>query len=232
MRKTVLGGAIFAALFAASGATAETSVSAPAPMTKSRSNFFNSNQNRSDVTTHVERLFKGLDVNHDGFVSKAEIASLQSQFDARMSASAPKRIARMFDRMDVDHDGKITQAELSAKQAAKLAAKGKPAKGRNTRSSLLVRADSNRDGTVTRSEFDAAVAGGKIKVRHANMRGSAIVRLFDGADSNRDGRLSLDEAQQAALQHFDAGDLNRDGVLTPDERRQAARAALSKRRAG
>jgi streptogramin lyase len=63
------------------------------------------------------------------------------------------------------------------------------------------------------------------------MRGSAIVRLFDLADVNKDGRVSLEEAQQAALQHFDAADLNHDGVLTPDERRQASRTARAKHRA-
>jgi hypothetical protein len=63
------------------------------------------------------------------------------------------------------------------------------------------------------------------------MRGSAIVRLFDIADSDKDGRVSLAEAQQAALQQFDAADLNHDGVLTPDERRQASKADRAKRRA-
>jgi hypothetical protein len=119
--------------------------------------------------------------------------------------------------------------EIDAARAARLAAKGKTVKAGRGRSSLFARADANKDGIITRAEFDAAAASGKIKVRHANMRGSAIVRMFDAADTNKDGRLSLEEAQQAALRQFDAADLNRDGVLTPSERRQASKANRAKR---
>ena len=77
---------------------------------------------------------------------------------------------------------------------------------------------------------EPAVANGKIKSRHGKMRGSSLVRLFDSADANKDGKLSLDEAQKAALQQFDSADLNHDGVLSPEERRQASRGGHSKRR--
>ena len=42
--------------------------------------------------------------------------------------------------------------------------------------------------------------------------------MFDMADGNRDGRVTLQEAQAAALRHFDMADVNRDGQITPDER--------------
>jgi hypothetical protein len=42
--------------------------------------------------------------------------------------------------------------------------------------------------------------------------------LFEMADANHDGRVSLAEAQAAALAHFDKADLNHDGKITPDER--------------
>jgi hypothetical protein len=57
-------------------------------------------------------------------------------------------------------------------------------------------------------------------------------RMFDTADANKDGRISLDEAQQLALQHFDADDLNHDGILTPDERREARKLTRGKHRRG
>ena len=100
---------------------------------------------------------------------------------------------------------------------------------RETPAEFLQRYDANKDGVVTRAEFDAATADGKIKLRHANMRGSAIVRMFDAADTNKDGRVSLEEAQQAALRQFDAADADHNGVLTPDERRQAAKATRKAR---
>ncbi len=45
-------------------------------------------------------------------------------------------------------------------------------------------------------------------------------RMFEMADTNHDGRVSLAEAQAAALAHFDKADLNHDGKITPDERQQ------------
>jgi hypothetical protein len=45
--------------------------------------------------------------------------------------------------------------------------------------------------------------------------------MFEMADANKDGRVTLQEAQAAALRHFDMADANRDGQVTPDERRQA-----------
>jgi Ca2+-binding EF-hand superfamily protein len=44
--------------------------------------------------------------------------------------------------------------------------------------------------------------------------------MFEMADANRDGRVSLQEAQAAALQHFDMVDTNRDGRISPEERMQ------------
>jgi len=233
MKMFMPGGIAFAALFSAVPAFAQqvSPASLGTPLPHARQSFFNSNQNRSDVGAHVERMFKQLDLNHDGVLTKDEIATSQAQFEDRMAKSAPKRTAKMFDRLDTNHDGQITKADVDAARAARLARKGKPSAGRRSGSSApFAQADANRDGIVTRAEFEAATANGKIKVRHANMRGSAIVRLFDLADTNKDGRVSLDEAKQAALQHFDVADLNHDGVLTPDERRQASRSSRAKRR--
>lgn len=230
MKAFVFGGTLVAALFTTAPAIAQAaspaSLTTPAP--HARRSFFTSNQNRSDVAAHFERLFKKLDLNHDGFITRDEVASSQSQFADRIAKSAPKRAARMFDRLDTNHDGQITESEA---QAARTSANGKQRKSSRRASSLFAKADANKDGIVTRAEFDSATANGKIKLRRANMRGSAIVRLFDIADSDKDGRVSLAEAQQAALQQFDAADLNHDGVLTPDERRQASKADRAKRRA-
>jgi Ca2+-binding EF-hand superfamily protein len=44
--------------------------------------------------------------------------------------------------------------------------------------------------------------------------------MFTMADTNHDGRVTLAEAQAAALQHFDMVDTNHDGQISPDERMQ------------
>ena len=46
------------------------------------------------------------------------------------------------------------------------------------------------------------------------------LHMFEMADANKDGRVTLQEAQTAALQHFDMVDTNRDGQITPEERMQ------------
>lgn len=222
MKGFLIGGIAIAALSTAAAVSAQSTPS-PSIQSHARASFFTSNQNRSDVPTHIDRLFKGLDLNHDGFVTRDEIKILQTQFDDRVARGSAKRSERMFGRLDANHDGRITQSDIDSVRAARAASNGEaPKPGRG--SSLLLRADANKDGAVTRAEYDAAITSGKIKLRHANMRGSSIVRMFEAADTNKDGRLSLEEADQASLRQFDTADVNRDGVLTPEERRQANKA--------
>jgi Ca2+-binding EF-hand superfamily protein len=229
MKEFVSGGALVAALFTAAAAIAQTAATPTSlPRTAhARRSFFTSDQPRADVPTRIAKMFNQLDLNRDGFITADELATSRAKFDERQAASAPKRAEKAFDRLDTNHDGQITQAELAARSTARKSSTGKH---RAAGSSLLARADSNKDGMVTRAEYEAAAASGKIKSRHANMRGSALARLFDSADANKDGKLSLDEAQKAALQQFDSADVNHDGVLSPEERRQASKSAHSKRR--
>jgi hypothetical protein len=42
-------------------------------------------------------------------------------------------------------------------------------------------------------------------------------RMFEMADGNKDGRVSLQEAQDAAVLHFDMADTNHDGWLSRGE---------------
>lgn len=236
MKKFVPGGIVLAALCTSVPAIAQNAppASPVSPAAHAHRSFFTSNESRADASAHVQKMFAALDLNRDGFVTRDELAASQSQFDAKMTKSAPKRAARLFARLDSNHDGQVTLAEIEAAHSARLAARGENAKpGRRKPSSSLLRlADANKDGVLTRAEFDSAVASGKLKPHHSRMRGSQLARLFDSADANHDGRLSLEEARQATLQRFDAADVNRDGVLTPDERRQASRAERARRRAG
>lgn len=227
MKTIVFGGAALAALSAGTAGLAGTAAKPP----RARANYFATNELRTDVPRHVEKMFARLDVSHDGFISKDEVTAAQAQFEARAAKSAPKRASRLFDRLDSNHDGQITLAEVEAARAARNARRQAPVKAsrRSGSSPLFARADANKDGILTRAEFDAAVASGKVKPRHPNMRGAAIARLFDSADADNDARVSLAEAQRVALQHFDAADLDHDGTLTPQERRQSQSSARAKR---
>jgi hypothetical protein len=101
------------------------------------------------------------------------------------------------------------------------------------RENAFERLDSNRDGAISRAEWDAtsALREQRMAARDGHGRrdgrkhggagmGALGGHMFEMADGNRDGRVTLQEAQAAALRHFDMADVNRDGQITPDERKQ------------
>ena len=166
---------------------------------------------RDDVVKHVARLFARLDTNRDGFVTREEVNALHQRFEGAMgeAGGVRKRLAdrgvsmgdrnAMFDRLDTNHDGTISRQEFMSAQP-------------QTRERRVMIMREGRQG--------AAGERGKMRMHGMGMGGFGG-RLFEMADTNRDGRVSLQEAQAAALAHFDRADLNHDGRITPEERRQA-----------
>lgn len=90
---------------------------------------------------------------------------------------------------------------------------------------MFARLDTNHDGAIVKEEVEAARAqfagAPRGPDKGKGMHGGFVGRIIDMADTNKDGRVTLAEAQQAALQHFDRADLNHDGILTPEERSQS-----------
>ncbi|MFL6746225.1 MAG: calcium-binding protein [Sphingomicrobium sp.] len=189
-------------------------------------------QTRADLQARIARLFARLDVNRDGFVTQAEAQSRAVGGKNRDAQRAERRApGAMFDRLDTNKDGQITQAEADAVRAARQArAEARRARAQAAGGGLFARVDANHDGVITRSEFDAAPRGRGAGMRRAGMMRGLGARMFGMADLDKDGRVSLAEAQQAALQRFDRSDLNHDGQLTPEERRQAREQFRSQRR--
>ena len=69
----------------------------------------------------------------------------------------------------------------------------------------------------------------KMRMHGGRGMGAFGGHLFDMADANKDGRVSLAEAQAAALAHFDKADVNHDGKITPDERQQMRKMRIERR---
>lgn len=164
---------------------------------------------RDEVVRHVREMFARLDANKDGYVTREEMQAFHRRF-ADMGGGIHGRVeehgaimadrARMFDRMDTNHDGVISRQEFMAARP------------------LM------RERRVMMMREDAAMP----RVDRMPMRGMGMHRmgvfggrLFEMADANHDGRVSLQEAEAAALAHFDRMDLNHDGKVTPEERRKA-----------
>jgi hypothetical protein len=87
-------------------------------------------------------------------------------------------------------------------------------------------ADRNGDGMR-----DHRRMAGLMRGMHPGMGGFGG-RMFEMADANKDGRVSLQEAQTAALQHFDMADLNHDGRITREERMQRMQQMRAQRQHG
>jgi len=214
MRAYLIGSAVVALGLATAAATAQPAPSpppgvaqgtAPAPMApppprapQVRVMFAGDHDmTRAEVSEHIAKMFAKLDANHDGFITKGEIEAVHAKMGDR---------GAMFDRLDTNHDGNISRQEFMA---------GGPGV-REERVMIM------RDGPGGAGAPFPPIDGHPGMMRmHMHMGGMAMGgHLFEMADANHDGKVSLAEAQAAALAHFDKADLNHDGKITPDERAQ------------
>jgi hypothetical protein len=200
---------------------------------------------RGEVSGHVAKLFAKLDTNRDGFVTKQEVEAIHSKMmsAAGRAGGIEKRLAErgvfmgdkgaMFDRLDTNHDGNISRQEFTA---------GRP-QVREERVMIMRGADGAPGAPGALPPMDGHPGlGMEMHMRHmGGMRGMAGMRMGRGgfgghllemADANRDGRVSLAEAQAAALAHFDKADVNHDGKITPDERGHGHQMMRIERRQG
>ena len=176
---------------------------------------------RAETVQHVRRLFARFDANKDGYLTRQEVDSFHDKMMG-MHAGIEKRLgghrmpipdrAAMFDKLDANHDGSISRQEFTAAQPQL-----------HERRMMMF-----RDGP---DSGPGAPGSPGMKMKMRGMGGFAG-HLFEMADANHDGRVSLQEAEAAALAHFEKADVNHDGKLTPDERRQAHQLMRSERRPG
>ena len=169
---------------------------------------------RDEVVRHVQTLFAKLDANRDGYVTREETGRFHQR------------------TMNGVHKGMMMRGDLEKRLAERGIHLG-------DRGAMFDRLDTNKDGNISRQEFTSAqprireerVIVMRDRMRSRGDRGPGMMRMhrmggagfgghmFEMADGNKDGRVSLAEAQAAALAHFDRADTNRDGRITPDERR-------------
>lgn len=191
--KTLLIGT--AAFLASAAALAQVAPASPEPAPRTERN-----QSRAEVQAKVTEHFAKMDANRDGSITREEADAAMQAFHAKFAERAKERRDdrrdNAFERLDTNRDGAVSRSEWDADAA-----------GREQR---MASRDRNGDGRPDARGF-----------RHGGMRGMGFGgHMFEMADSNKDGRVTLQEAQAAALQHFDMADSNRDGQVTPEERRQ------------
>jgi hypothetical protein len=165
---------------------------------------------RAEVEARVREQFARLDTNKDGFLTEEELRP-------HMPTPAERQAMRdkMFAMMDKDGNGEISKAEFEAFHADHVHGRHGPG---------------GRDG----HEQHAMAAPADGASPHPHMRGhrgwhGMMARMmFRHADADHDGKVSLAEAEKAALDRFDKADTNHDGVIS-DAERQAARQQMAAR---
>jgi hypothetical protein len=178
---------------------------------------------RDEMLRHVREMFARLDTNHDGFISRDEIAAFghkmhamrvtadggeqfqERRFERRQGAVRAEDRAALFDKLDTNHDGVISRREFMAARPEL----------REHRVVVM------RNDSETSAKPNGEGRMHEMHMREMGLRGGFAAHLFAMADANHDGRVSLQEAETAALAHFDRMDLNHDRKITPDERREA-----------
>jgi len=146
---------------------------------------------RAEVQATTAQMFARLDVNRDGFVTKAEADAARSQQRAKFAARAGEKRGAAFDRLDANRDGSVSRPEWDARTAQRqqrVAANGAKTRGgmrgmRGLGGRMFDMADANRDGRVSIQEAQ-----------------SAALQHFDMMDANRDGQITPQERGQMRQQ--------------------------------
>jgi Ca2+-binding EF-hand superfamily protein len=182
MKKYVLGCLGAAAMASASICVAQTAPTAPAAPHAPRA-YLAKPEARAEVQQHVQRMFARLDANRDGFITKDEVAAVETQAEAKWQQRSQKRgqdRANAFDRIDSNHDGVISRDEFAAAPRPDHFGMRHAGFHRGFGGRMFETADANKDGRVSLAEAQ------QLAFQH-----------FDRADLNHDGTLTPDERRQA-----------------------------------
>jgi len=191
----------------------------PTPEMRSRVRvMYDHEMTRDEAVKHVREMFAKLDLNHDNIVTREEVDAFHQKMMGAMSMGGDmeKRLGdhgimmgdrnQIFDRLDANHDGSISRQEFTSAQP-------------QVRQERVMIIRNGPDGGPP-MPGGPGMEGMKMPMHGEGMGHGFGGHLFDMADANHDGRLTLQEAEAAALAHFDKADLNHDGKITPDERAQ------------
>lgn len=149
-----------------------------------------------EMPERMQPLFQRADANHDGKVTKDEIAALsaaqsgpQGRPAGRGRAEGMARMDPILNAIDIDHDGVLSAAEIASAPGA------------------LKALDTNADGMLQGSELRMRQMSPAERSAH----------MLDEWDTNKDGVLTKAECPDRMQQQFEAIDLNHDGKLNAEE---------------
>lgn len=193
---------------------------------------------RADVPAMVAKHFAMMDLNKDGVIDAADKVAMVAKRRADREAAMKAGRDRMFASLDTNHDGSISRAEFDAAMGPPpppgergpggpggprgaggpdgAGGPGGPDHMRGPGRDPGPDRPDGRDGPGGRGEMGMRGPGGPGGPGRGGF-GMMGGRLLEMADANHDGKVTLAEAQKAALAWFDKADVNHDGVIDRDE---------------
>jgi Ca2+-binding EF-hand superfamily protein len=127
---------------------------------------------KTDFVKSIDARFNTMDTNHDGVVTKAELAAeLQRELDQARSLTTQK-LRQQFQQLDTNKDGQLSFAEFSGVIGNIHSAE--------TPDQKLQELDTNHDGKISAAEY----------------RAPELAR-FNKVDTNHDGVISQAEIDAA-----------------------------------
>jgi hypothetical protein len=127
---------------------------------------------RADYVRTVETRFNMLDTNHDGKISKEELAAEQQRELQRAKANIAGKLQDSFKRLDTNKDGQLNLQEFMAAAP--------PIHASESAEQMIARLDANHDGKISTDEFRAPE-----------------LAKFNRVDANHDGTVTPQEIQAA-----------------------------------
>jgi Ca2+-binding EF-hand superfamily protein len=128
-------------------------------------------------TSAATDLFKKIDTNSDGQISKDEVSAFQDKLSAQIQAA----LTQLQELFGNDQSGK--KAHHHGHRDGSI-------------SDLFSKIDADSDGAISKSEFTAFPVDGQTSTTDASTGTAAsdkLGKLFDAIDTNGDGALSKDE---------------------------------------
>ena len=131
---------------------------------------------RTDVIKILDERFAGIDSNHDGSLTAAELQAVETQVIAAQKAQLNQAVERGFANLDTNKDGRLSLDEYRA------AAPVIEDKAAENAAQLVKLLDTDKDGKISSAEFKRRT-----------------LTAFDKLDSNKDGKVTPAERAKAGV---------------------------------